>query len=254
VEALAGDLSRHLDNRPVRARPDSTWYRLSRFVRRNPSGFATGVLLVISAVAGLFSTLWETRILIDSLGQTLPPRTVWAPFVALVLYIAVAGFGVAVYLSRAVFLRTAGALAGGCVFMAVWSVKLKVAFSMGWWRSTFGRSDALDLFFLPAMLLIVTLAGGILLLTAWRVSRRFGWIGQAVMLLIVPFAIAVRDRIWWQHFMHAIVAVSGILPLLADAAFLAIGLALGYAVMRVIAGPARSDSFARASHAGRQVS
>jgi eukaryotic-like serine/threonine-protein kinase len=38
VEAFGEDLGRHLENRPVNAREDSFWYRVSRFVRRHPTG------------------------------------------------------------------------------------------------------------------------------------------------------------------------------------------------------------------------
>jgi serine/threonine protein kinase/WD40 repeat protein len=43
VEALADDIRRHVDGRPVRARPDTFVYRMSRFARRN-TGLVAGVL------------------------------------------------------------------------------------------------------------------------------------------------------------------------------------------------------------------
>ena len=51
VDSLAEDLRRHLDGRPVMARP-STWrYRAGRFVRRNRAAVAAGVLFA-ATVAG----------------------------------------------------------------------------------------------------------------------------------------------------------------------------------------------------------
>ena len=46
VEQLSDDLRRHLERRPVRARPATFWYRTSRLVRRNPAAAALAVLLV----------------------------------------------------------------------------------------------------------------------------------------------------------------------------------------------------------------
>jgi serine/threonine-protein kinase len=49
VDALADDLRRHREGRPVSARPDSLWYRSAKFAARNP-------LAVIASLA-LFGTL-----------------------------------------------------------------------------------------------------------------------------------------------------------------------------------------------------
>jgi tetratricopeptide (TPR) repeat protein/tRNA A-37 threonylcarbamoyl transferase component Bud32 len=46
VEQLADDLGRHVERRPVRARPATFWYRTSRLVRRNPLAAALCALLV----------------------------------------------------------------------------------------------------------------------------------------------------------------------------------------------------------------
>jgi eukaryotic-like serine/threonine-protein kinase len=58
VNALADDVRRHLQGRPVLARPDSAWYRISRFVRRNRIAVAaatavTGALIAAAVVASL---------------------------------------------------------------------------------------------------------------------------------------------------------------------------------------------------------
>jgi serine/threonine-protein kinase len=49
VNAFADDLRRHLQGRPVLARPDGAWYRTSRFVRRNRFAVAAacGVILAL---------------------------------------------------------------------------------------------------------------------------------------------------------------------------------------------------------------
>jgi non-specific serine/threonine protein kinase/serine/threonine-protein kinase len=51
VEQLSDDLSRHLERRPVRARPDTFWYRTGRLVRRNR--LATALLVALVAWVGV---------------------------------------------------------------------------------------------------------------------------------------------------------------------------------------------------------
>ncbi len=50
VDALADDLRRHLDGRPVSARPDTLGYRTSRFVRRNRTAVTAGSLVLLTVV------------------------------------------------------------------------------------------------------------------------------------------------------------------------------------------------------------
>ena len=47
VAALAEDLRRHLEGLPVTARPDTFWYRASRFARRNRVGVAAAAIILI---------------------------------------------------------------------------------------------------------------------------------------------------------------------------------------------------------------
>jgi serine/threonine-protein kinase len=64
VNALAEDIARHLDGRPVLARPDTGWYRAVKFARRNrlAVGAAAAILLAIFAGAGV--ALWQARVAI----------------------------------------------------------------------------------------------------------------------------------------------------------------------------------------------
>lgn len=59
--ALADDLRRFLDNKPIGARRDSLGYRAAKFVRRNrlPASLAAFVLLAL--LAGLAGTVWQAR-------------------------------------------------------------------------------------------------------------------------------------------------------------------------------------------------
>ncbi len=61
VGDLADDLRRHLERRPVRARPDTVLYRLSKFVRRNGVGVGAAVAIVLAVAVGALTTANEGR-------------------------------------------------------------------------------------------------------------------------------------------------------------------------------------------------
>ncbi len=61
VERLAADLERYLDNRPVSARADTTWYRASKFVRRRRGPIAAAAAIALLLVGGVAATLWQAR-------------------------------------------------------------------------------------------------------------------------------------------------------------------------------------------------
>jgi len=56
VQALADDLGRFLEGRPVRARPDSAGYRVGKFVRRHRVPVGLGVAAAMALVVGTIST------------------------------------------------------------------------------------------------------------------------------------------------------------------------------------------------------
>ena len=59
VDAMAEDVRRHLDGRPVRARRATWRYRLSKFVMCNRWGVVAGALIALALAGGMASTLWE---------------------------------------------------------------------------------------------------------------------------------------------------------------------------------------------------
>jgi serine/threonine-protein kinase len=61
VLALAEDVRRHLDGRPVLARPDSWRYRAAKFVRRHRLGVGASAAVAVALVAGIAGTSWEAR-------------------------------------------------------------------------------------------------------------------------------------------------------------------------------------------------
>jgi len=59
VEALADDLRRHLDGRPVAARPPGRAYLATRFVARHRAGVGAAALVVLALAGGLGAALWQ---------------------------------------------------------------------------------------------------------------------------------------------------------------------------------------------------
>ncbi|HEX4595105.1 MAG TPA: protein kinase, partial [Bryobacteraceae bacterium] len=62
VEQFSEDIRRHLEGLPVIARPDTFFYRSSKFVKRHKAGVAAAVIVFVTLVAGLAITAHETFI------------------------------------------------------------------------------------------------------------------------------------------------------------------------------------------------
>ena len=76
MDALADDLERHLRHEPVKARPDSRWYRAERWVRRHtletalaaaivvavPAGAAAQAAVLVALGTGAGVALWQLRV------------------------------------------------------------------------------------------------------------------------------------------------------------------------------------------------
>ena len=61
VAALADDVRRHLEGRPIAARRDSVGYRAAKFVGRHRIAVAASFLVLASLVGGLSVALWQAR-------------------------------------------------------------------------------------------------------------------------------------------------------------------------------------------------
>jgi eukaryotic-like serine/threonine-protein kinase len=61
AEAMADDLRRYLDHRPVLARKDSLGYRARKFVARNRVGLAAAGVAVAALVTGTAVAVWQAR-------------------------------------------------------------------------------------------------------------------------------------------------------------------------------------------------
>jgi serine/threonine-protein kinase len=60
--ALAEDVRRYRDGRPIAARRDSVRYRTGKFVRRHALGVAATALVLLALVGGLIGTAWQAGV------------------------------------------------------------------------------------------------------------------------------------------------------------------------------------------------
>ena len=89
-------------------------------------------------------------------------------------------------------------------------------------------------------------------LITWRTARRFGRRGLAIFLAAVAVVGPVRDYQIAAHFPEWIVFGAGVTPVLAVAVTYVVVVALGHAVMWMVAGPAASDPLARPPQSARE--
>src|SRR5690606_14928072 len=61
VEAMALDLQRHLDGKPVHARPQSLAYRMRKYVGRHRWALATATLVAATFAAALGIVMWQSH-------------------------------------------------------------------------------------------------------------------------------------------------------------------------------------------------
>jgi len=61
VDALAQDIERHMRGEPVQARPDSTGYRLRKFVGRNRLAVGAAAAVLLAVLTGATVALWQAR-------------------------------------------------------------------------------------------------------------------------------------------------------------------------------------------------
>ena len=62
VDALADDIERHLQHRPLRARPDGGWVALRKLVRRHRLAFGAGSAIFAAVLAGAGAAAWQARL------------------------------------------------------------------------------------------------------------------------------------------------------------------------------------------------
>jgi serine/threonine protein kinase len=67
--SLAQDVSRFLMHQPVEARPPSTWYRLTKYSRRNKVAITTASLVAGALIVGTIISVWQARVAINERDQ-----------------------------------------------------------------------------------------------------------------------------------------------------------------------------------------
>jgi len=143
-------------------------------------------------------------------------------------------------LTRATPRRIAGALAGGVAAGVVALGIIALGEKVGWWHFVFTWEP----YFLTVMLIGLPLIGFIFLIT-WRIARRFGWRGLAVVSVAVAVIGPPRDYLYMRLFPEWGSYGPGVAPFLAISATYVIVVLVGHGVMRLVAGPAGEDRLSR---------
>jgi eukaryotic-like serine/threonine-protein kinase len=255
VEYFHEDVRKYLSGLRVTARADTLLYRTTKFVQRHRVVVALLFLAIASLGIGLLTTFWQLQILRRELrtveaqlalsGMTQRRTTdLYTPEILLFIYTNLVFSGVTGWLTRASPRRLAGALAGGACFSMVMFGTDYVARLMGWWQSAF-PAERVWLW----MYLACAFYGSTLCLVGWRSARRFGWRGQAVFLAAMGMC-GVAKKFSGATVSQILVFHVGFTALAVTSVSWAFGFGLAQGLMRLVAGPARSDRLARTRLAG----
>ena len=144
---------------------------------------------------------------------------------------------IVIYFTRATARRIVGALGGGAAVGLFGMGAIVFGNAVGLWRVPIVWTP----YFLTLFYLGLAISVTPIYLVTWRVVRRFGWRGLAVCLGVVAIIGPPRDYLYALKFPSWMVFAPGIAPILADAAAYVGIVAIGHAVMRLVAGPARED-------------
>jgi hypothetical protein len=144
---------------------------------------------------------------------------------------------VVIYFTRATSRRVVAALAGGAAVGLFGIGAIVLGNTVGLWRvPIFWTPFFLTLFYLGLAISVTPIY-----LVTWRVARRFGWRGLAVFIGVVAIIGPPRDYLIAATFPKWMVFAPGVAPILADAATYVGIVAIGHAVMRLVAGPSPTD-------------
>lgn len=143
-------------------------------------------------------------------------------------------------LTRATPRRVAGALAGAAVDGVAMLGIIAIGESAGWWHFAIAWEP-----YSLTLLCIGTIPCGFIFLITWRIARRFGGRGLAVVVFVAAILGPVRDYGVMATFPEWGAYAPGLAPMFAvSAAYIILGV-LGHGLMRLIAGPAVADRLAR---------
>ena len=147
---------------------------------------------------------------------------------------------VVAFLTRATARRIAGALIGGAAFGVVALGTIALGENLGWWH----MAITWEPYFLTLLVIDFALCAFIYLIT-WRIARRFGWRGLAVVVIVAAVIGPPRDYWYMARFPEWGAYGPGIAPILAISATYVVMVLLGHGVMRVVAGQAKRSPLAR---------
>jgi hypothetical protein len=151
------------------------------------------------------------------------------------------GFLVVLHFTRATPRRALGALVGGVVASGLFLGLYRLGVEIRWWRGSLPSTLGLwTLFYLGAAISLSPVYA-----LTWRIAQRFGRYGLWACLLGAALIGPPRDFLIARLYPAWIVFTPGIAPVLAVAATYVSVVALGHAVMWLVAGPALADPLAR---------
>lgn len=148
---------------------------------------------------------------------------------------------VVAFFTRATARRIAGALAGGAAFGVAALGAIALGEEAEWWHFAITWEP----YFLALLYLDFIISAAPIYLVTWRVARRFGWRGLAVVVIVLAVIGPPRDYAYMARFPEWGAYGPGVAPALAIAAIYAMLVPLGQSVMRLIAGRARGSPLAR---------
>jgi hypothetical protein len=143
-------------------------------------------------------------------------------------------------LTRATARRLAGALAGMVVMYPVGLAIIALGERVGWWHWEFPWEPN----FLTALGINCVLCAFFFLVT-WRIARRFGGRGLAVVAVVAAVVGPIRDKSFVARYPEWGSFAPGVVPVLAISVCYVLFVVVGHGVMRLIAGPAGADRMAR---------
>ena len=147
---------------------------------------------------------------------------------------------VVAFLTRATARRVAGALVGGVAVGVVALGIIAFGEEVGLWH----MAITWEPYLLTLLVINFALCAFIFLIT-WRIARRFGWRGLAVVVLVVAVIGPPRDYWFMARFPEWGAYAPGAAPVLAISATYVVMVVLGHGVMRLVTGPAGKSPLAR---------
>jgi hypothetical protein len=150
-----------------------------------------------------------------------------------------------VYFTRATARRVVGAVVGGIVAAAMLLGVMAFAERFELWHVFLALTPSS----LALLYLCAVISSAPIFLLTWRVGRRFGLRGLMVFVFIAAIIGPPRDYLVAAVYPEWIAFGAGISPILAVAATYCCLVALGHAVMSIVAGPSNGDCLARSREA-----